>query len=449
MAGDRFSEAPKGAPPADTGGEILLAQLTGQPKGKGSLADEIIKGKPAGDTKTTPKEPPAPGDTKPADTPVAPKDAPAKAADGKDAVLKLSYTDPKFDETVWKTVKYNTLEVTDFPKDAGIQHWKDNNGYFFWATDKAGKPLDNKLHYYPGNVAKLIINGHPQDLVAERKKVNEAVARKDGVDVLDGVMTLSYKDANFDAKVWKTNLYDTLNMKDLPPGSKLSYNMDDKGFYFDVGDGKKHYYPNNAKQISVDSKVVSDLTKTRYETIEKYANDKFGGFKSFERQRNPLANATQVQMFADGMSKKAGTSLEVLDKNLTEAVKSSEHHPYFKYLLANVKLAEAMVAVRDRVLAGQEVNHPSVIDKIDKCDELLDQVMKESDGRLRKIGKFPKFNAPLMPLSPYSAYDPRNPDGLYEFWGGTYDQAAFMKPGVKLIRGLVEANALALPPVRP
>src|SRR4051812_29578265 len=98
MAGDQFTDSPKGTPPANDGGEILLAQLTGQPRGKGSLADEIIKGKPAGET---PKEPPPPGDTKPvakpADTPVAPKDAPATAADGKDVVLSLSYTDPKFD----------------------------------------------------------------------------------------------------------------------------------------------------------------------------------------------------------------------------------------------------------------------------------------------------------------------------------------------------------------
>ncbi|MDZ4834449.1 MAG: hypothetical protein SGJ27_11785 [Candidatus Melainabacteria bacterium] len=448
MAGERFSETPKDQP-AQQGGEILLAQLTGAPKGRGSLADEILNGKPTG------AEPPPPGDAtppKPKDVPAAPKDvpaAPAKVADGTDVVLKLSYNDPKFDEAIWKTVKYNTLEITDFPKDARLQHWQDKNGDFFWLTDKSGKPIDNKFHYYPGNVAKLTVNGNTQDLNVERRKVREAIAKRDGIDVLDGVMTLSYKDANFDKKIFQTNLYDTLNMKDLPPGGKLTHAMDDKGFFFEVGDGKKHYYPNNAKQLSVDGKIASDLTKTRYEVIEKYADANAGGFKSFERQRNPLANSDQVKNFADGMSRQSAKSLDVLDRNLTEAVKSSEHHPYFKYLLANVKLAQAMGAIRERVLTGQEINHPSVVEKIDKCDELLDQVMKESDGRLRKMNRFPKFNAPLMPLSPYSAYDPRNPNGLYEFWGGTYDQAAFMKPGVKLIRGLVEANALQLPPVRP
>ncbi|MBX9695004.1 MAG: hypothetical protein K2Z81_21645, partial [Cyanobacteria bacterium] len=141
---------------------------------------------------------------------------------------------------------------------------------------------------------------------------------------------------------------------------------------------------------------------------------------------------------------------DVLDKGLTEAIASSEHHPYFKYLLANVKLAQAMGAVRERVLTGQSINHPSVIDKLDKADELLDQVIKESDGRLRVIGRgFPRPNAPLMPLAPYAPYDPRDPNGLYSFWGGTYDQAGFMKPGVKFIKGLVQSNVLALPPERP
>lgn len=462
MAGDQLTEAPKGAPPppGESNGEILLAQLGSQPKGR-SLADQIVRGPtPAGDTK--PKEPPPPGETnpgtpKPADAPVKPKDAPAATTDGKDVVLKLSWTDPKFDDTIWKTVKYNTLEITDFPKGAGIQHWKDSKGDYFWVDDGKGKELDGKRHYYPGNVAKLIVNGSkPQDLVAERKKVGEAIARKAGADVLDGVMTLNYADPDFDAKLWKTNVYDTIKIKGLKPDAKLTYQMDDKGFYFDVGDGKKHYYPNNAKQIAVDGKLtpdgkpaVEDLTKSRMASIEAFGNDKFGGFKSFERQRDAMSNMTQVQMFADGMSRKASGSLDVLDKNLTEAIKSSEHHPYFKYLLANVKLAQAMVAVRERVLEGKSVNHPSVVDKIDKCDELLDQVMKESDGRLRKLNRFPKHNAPLMPLAPWAAYDPRNPNGYYEFWGGTYDQAAFMKPGVKLIRGMVEANALGLPPVRP
>jgi hypothetical protein len=459
MAGDIFSETPKGAaPPAEQGGEILLAQLGGQKPGR-SLADEITR--PRGDA---PKEPPPPGTpakpaevpakpaeapAKPAEVPAKPKDAAAAVTDGKDIVLKLSYSDPKFDDTIWKTVKYNALEITDFPKDARLQHWQDKNGYFFWLTDQGGKPIDNKFHYYPGNVSKLIVGGQTQDLNVERQKVREAIARRDGVDVLDGVMALSYKDANFDKKVMQTKIYDTLNIKDLPPGAKLTYGMDDKGYSFDVGDGKKHYFPLNAKQIAVDGKVVADLTKTRYEIVESYANANFGGFKSFERQRNPMANADQVKSFALGMDRQAGKSLEILDKNLTDAVNAPGAHPYMKYLLANVKLAEAMGAIRERVLAGQEINHPSVVDKIDKCDQLLDQVIKESDGQLSRINRFPKFNAPLMPLSPYAPYDPRNRDGYYEFWGGTYDQAAFMKPGVKLIRGLVEANALQLPPVRP
>lgn len=448
MAGDN---------PTETSKEILVAQA---PRG-GSFLDEILRATQPEAPKETPAapvdstaKPPAPG--KPADTTPQPADAAPKAAEaasvadaGKDVVLKLSYTDPKFDEQIWKTVRYNTIEITDFPKDARIQHWADDKGFFFYLTDKSGKMLDNKLHHYPGNVQKLTINGVTQDLVAERQKVTEAIARKNDINIRDGVLTLSCNDPNFDRKMAQVKTYDTINLTNLPNGAKLTHGMDDKGFYFNVGDGKKHYYPTNAKQLAFDGKPAADLTKTRYEAIEAYSSTAFGGFKDYQRQRDPMTNAQQVINFASGMNDQAGKSLEVLDKNLTEAIKSSEHHPYFKYLLANVKMAQAMGAVRERVLAGQPVNHPSVIDKLDKADELLDQVIKESDGRLRRIGRFPRPNAPLMPLAPYAGYDPRDPNGLYSFWGGTYDQAGFMKPGLKLIKGLIQSNFIALPPERP
>lgn len=452
MAGDLFTAdtAPKSAPAGSENNEILLAQ---GPITKGrSLADEIVNDRrppattPPADTR--PATPPAGGDKTP--PPAAPRDVPAATTDGTDVVLKLSYTDPKFGEKIWNTVRYNKLEITDFPRGASIQHWQDKNGDFFYLTDAAGKMLDGKLHYYPGNLSKITINGNTQDVNAQRVKVREAIARRNDIDVLDGVLTLSYKDPNFDRKIFQTDVYDTINLKDLPPGAKFTHGLDNNGFYFDVGDGKKHYYPKNLKQLAVDGKATADMTRTRMEVVEKYAKDNFGGLPEFTRQRDNFSNAQQVMMFGFKMDKEAAKALDVLDKGLTDAIQHSATHPYFKYLLANVKLGKAMGAVRERVLAGQPINHPSVLDNLDKCDELLDQVIKESDGSLRRGGgRFPRPNAPLLPLAPYAPYDPRNPDGYYQFWGGTYDQAGFMKPGIALIRGLVEANALGLPPARP
>lgn len=432
--------------PTSTNKETDVAQA--QPRGGGSFADEILRAPGSGDSRPAAPAPAADTAAKPTDARPA---APAAVTDtGRDVVLKLSYNDPKFDESIWKTVKYNAIEISDFPKDARVQHWADKDGYFFYLTDASGKMIDNKLHHYPGNVAKLIINGNTQDLVKERQKVSEAIARKNDINIKDGVLTVDVKDAKFDEKVHRVRTMDTINLTGLAPGAKIAHGMDGNGFFFEVGDGKKHYYPTNAKQLAVDGKVTMDLTKTRYQDIESYSNASFGGFKDYSRGRDPMTNAQQVINFAAGMDKQAGRSLDVLDKGLTEAIASSEHHPYFKYLLANVKLAQAMGAVRERVLTGQSINHPSVIDKLDKADELLDQVIKESDGRLRVIGRgFPRPNAPLMPLAPYAPYDPRDPNGLYSFWGGTYDQAGFMKPGVKFIKGLVQSNVLALPAERP
>jgi len=429
--------------------EILVAQAT--PPG-GSLADQILGRRPPGNDTTTPPKPGTdaqPVVPKPSDTP-RPADVPAAAGDGKDVVLKLSYKDAQFDDKIWKTVRYNTLEITDFPPGASIKHWADKDGYFFYLTGADGKMLDNKLHHYPGNLAKITVNGATQDLVAERRKVSEAVARRNDINLQDGVLTLKADDPKFDEKLTKISSYDTINITGLPAGAKFTHGMDDKGFFFNAGDGRKHYYPLNAKAVAIDGTKTVDLNRSRYEAVEAYSQGSFGGFKNWSRQRDPLSNAQQVMNFAFKMDRHAGTSLEVLDRNLTEAIKSPDAHPHFKYLLANVKLAEAMSAVRARVLAGQEINHPSVLQKIDEADVLLDQVIKDSDGSLRQIGRgFPKGNAPLMPLMPYAPYDTRDPNRYYSFWGGTWDQAGFMKPGLKFIRGLVESNALGLPPVRP
>ncbi len=469
MAGDTFTDTPAPSAKGTTfpAENMLLAQL-GQPQtGRGSKSEELLKNPPKQaedpkkDTKKdtlTPAPPktdtPAPKIDDKKDTPATPKEKlGGPPEEVKDGILKLKFDQKDFDDKIWKTVKYEKIEISDLPKGASIQHWMDGKGIFFWFGDESGKSLDGKLHYYPGNVKKIIVNGKEQDLDVERKKVKEAYLKKNGIDVLDGVLTLSYKDEFFDRKLFLTDIYDTINITDLPKDAKLSYGMDDKGFFFDVGDKKKHYFPKNAQQIALngDKTTVQDLTKQRMQALEDYSKDKFGGFTDNKRYRDPISNYQQVILFADGVNGKAKGALKVLDDRLTEAIQSSEKHPYFKYMLANVRVAEAMDAVRTRVLAGEDINHPSVIDKLDKADELLEQAIRESDTRLRGLKRpFPRPNAPLMPLAPFGAYGASDVNaGLYSFWGGAWDQAGFMKVQLKMLKGLVQAGTLGLPPKKP
>ncbi len=490
MPGDKFTDttpSPSGKDnfPAEN---LLLAQLGGPQTGRGSKSEDLLKSPPKPGEAAKPDDPapkkdastPAPPK---ADTPAPKKDTTAKPEDKrdtltpkppevkkdtpaapteklgtpleevKDGTLKLRYDQKDFDDKIWKTLKYDKIEITDLPKGAQIQHWMDGKGIFFWMSDASGKSLDGKLHYYPGNVQKLIVDGKTQDLTAERKSVKEAYWKKNGVDVKDGVLTISFNDEFFDRKLFVTDIYDTINIKDLPKDAKLSYGADDKGFFFDIGDKKKHYFPKNAQQIAFngDKDTMQDLTKQRMQALEDYSKDKFGGFTDNKRFRDPVSNYQQVIQFADGMNGKAKGALKVLDDRLTEAVGSSEKHPYFKYMLANVRVAEAMDAVRTRVLAGEDINHPSVLDKLDKADELLEQAIRESDTRLRGLKRpFPRPNAPLMPLAPFGAYGASDYNaGLYSFWGGAWDQAGFMKVQLKMLKGLVQAGTLGLPPKKP
>src|SRR5579883_1754407 len=177
-----------------TGGKPILVA-------DGSLADRLLHGKkPLEDVGKGAKPPGAKADAK-ADVKDAKDDKLPPPEDGTEIAVKVSYkkvsSDPKnteFDDPIKKTVRYNTIEITDMPADGVyIKHWRDDDGrFFFWFSDKEGKNIDGKNHYYPGNVHKLKVGDKVQDVDAQRRKVNDAWNRsKNKIDLRDDVLTIS------------------------------------------------------------------------------------------------------------------------------------------------------------------------------------------------------------------------------------------------------------------
>lgn len=398
-------------------------------------------------------------------------DRPTAPPEGdKDIVVKVSYNDngdaDKFDGPIKRTVKYNAIEITDLPKGVGISHWKDADGrYYFWFGDEKGDNVDGRKHYYPGNVNKIIVPGYkPQDVVAQRQKVDAAIERKraESLDIKDGVFTLSIKDGDFDKKLAgaKPDRFDTLKITDLGT-DKLQYGMDEKGFYFKAGDGKPHYYKENLKTITVDDQKTN-MKQMCMATVRDFAADAGAPFKSLEatakeRQQKTVPQDRTVKYLLGLGEASTADALDVLDKRLTEIVNSNDKNdsfdPYFKtwsrWALAQVRVAEIVPTLVRNVQAHKPLNDPSVTDKFDRAIEILNTVNGDSENKLKDDKKFPSPNVPLMPFDPWEAMGVGGPEGRYMFWGGAYDQSDWLKLQLTLLRDALKSGFFQIPPERP
>lgn len=114
----------------------------------------------------TPVPPPQPGlDTggsRPVDTP----------PNRPNQTLELRYGDSNMDNLL-RTSRYDTISV-QAPAGIEVCHWVDQNGHFFWFKNRAdGSNADGRRHYYNQQALRILINGQPYDLEAQRLKVNE------------------------------------------------------------------------------------------------------------------------------------------------------------------------------------------------------------------------------------------------------------------------------------
>lgn len=169
------------------GGDVRQAEQGTRTSGGGSLAEQILR-----DGNRTPDARPAPQQQeqqRPAETQQRPTDnsvfgPPQDVQKPTDVQVKLegnklvlSYNDPEFDKKLWATKNFDTIKITDMPKDVTIRNWVDGNGYFFYFQNGAD---GSKRHYLPPNAKAIEVDGATQNLTLERMKVNDAYAKQHG-----------------------------------------------------------------------------------------------------------------------------------------------------------------------------------------------------------------------------------------------------------------------------
>lgn len=389
----------------------------------------------------------------------------------------------------------------DYPLDPGVTPDSDSESWERAQSAGQGESLRERLRRRVGGggttTPEVTQPGEPPRTGTDRLTEDP---------VVNGAVTVKYGDPLFDAKLTANPNYTYLNITDIPAGVKLKHSMDQNGYFFwyakeEVGpDGKKtsvpiemvrvqqrdgtftnepkhHYYSIKAKEIYMNGEK-RDLELTRLLVNEAMAGDgrdKFRGFSSFSRNqqvdmRLPGAPAgrTDAITYFIRMSQLGGNILEMQQKSLENAVRTSEN-PYFKIYLADIYIAQAMKPIIDQVRNGSnyiDLNNPETLKKLEDAISLCQAAQGDSRTGLAKINRPTPGNMP-MPLDPRAIYMPPDDpyfndyyrrygrDGTgpwYYFWGGSYDQAAHRQVALTFIRDLIKSNALPrleLPPNLP
>jgi len=305
-------------------------------------------------------------------------------------------------------------------------------------SDRIHNRFGIDLHYGNGTPTPDINNQRPIDVNTRPQDVN---VRPQDVpcDVKNGVLTLKYGDPDLDKQLAAARNYNTIHIE-TPPGVSIKHWVDQNGYFFwfqnGNDNGAKHYYPPFAKQLWTNGHNY-DLEAQRLKVDEQFAQFELqnkginGGFSSLDKK-------SDVMNYVSNMSKLSGNALQVLERNLTDAVRNSDN-PYFKIYLADVYTAEAMLPIRNQVLNTNNrwLDTNASVQYLDKAIALLNQVNNDSRGTFAQRGWNPSANI-YMPLDPYSIYrDPRNTDYMYGFWVGSYDQARFRAAALTTIKNMI------------
>ena len=272
-----------------------------------------------------------------------------------------------------------------------------------------------------------------------------------GPVVRDGVLQMSYRDAqsgDFDRQMAAARGFNTVNIRDLPPGVSIAHWIDDRGYFFWFVGGndnnQRHYYPANTRSIAVGN-AVQDLTLERMRVHDAFSAQ-HGGFRSMERGSNPIS-------YLANMSRYGQDALDIQARALEESARTSPN-PYFKIYLADIYVAQAMKPIVDQMLrTGQaNPNNPQTLDRLNRALELLQTVQRNSRTQLSdpRVNRFPPANT-VMPMDPYSVYE-HGAGRYFDFWGGSLDQARHREVAITTLRDLIKHNALPrfeLPPALP
>jgi len=268
-------------------------------------------------------------------------------------------------------------------------------------------------------------------------------------NIQNGVLTVRIGDRNIDRDLASPN-YNTIKI-DTPQTMSVQNWADANGYYMwfrreDNGqsvDGQKHYYPPNAKQLSVNGQTY-DLEAQRLKVNEDIAAAANGGQRVFQNldkrmTRDPL----QVVQYAAGIANLGSGVLNAEESALTQSVRTS-NNPYFKIYLADVYVAQAMQPIIDQVktTGHMDVGNPETVRRLDMAINLLNQAVVDSRGGLSRINANPGGNV-TMPMNPYDIYMSQGYTPYYGFWAGSYDQASCRAATLTTLRNMITTGSVA------
>lgn len=331
--------------------------------------------------------------------------------------------------------------------------------------------------------------GETQPVPVDRSQIQQPVDTRQQTDaplenpVRNGILELSYNDANFARKMASAQGYWNIKINDMPQGVKLKHWADETGyfFFFEGGSGqhlmrirtddgryemryRPYYYQGQAKQIE-HSGMVRDLEATRLKVNRSIAapQGSNNGFTDLSRLPTSPAGRADVFTYYFRLSQLGSRALDISEKSLTDAVRNGQNpnnpsdptNPYFRIYLADIKVARAMQPIiRDMMQTGRaDLANRETIARLNEAIGILSQVKVDSNNGLTRINQYTPGNV-LMPGDPFSIIgDRRNRDYYYGFWGGSYDQAKAREAGLVMLRDLLQSGAfptdIQLPPALP
>lgn len=313
---------------------------------------------------------------------------------------------------------------------------------------------------------------------------------------LKSVVEIDYNDIH--RNTLGAPFYEGVRVKGLPDGVVPSHWVDDQGHYFyfkaeqgqnstdkgthfELDDGTKFpkgkfYYSAFAKQIVMErtngETAILDLSKARREADQAYqthhgeSHDAYKTYASRYEQFPSLTgrvgrNADPVS-YMNGLSKIASKHMEA-DMNLALEMAKNSSNPYISIYAADLLLMSAMNPIIDQFRNGQismtndqnfvQIANPETRQKLKQAIEVLENVSRSSDTRLRRNGFNTRQNT-LNPLHNF-AYPTDSPqsqeerDSYFAYWGGSKDQAAHRAFQLRALdRVLSLMQYIELPPNR-
>lgn len=272
----------------------------------------------------------------------------------------------------------------------------------------------------------------PTDLgkptVEQRRDVPPPERTFEAPKIINGVIELSYNDRDFERKLMSTDKYDTIRIKELPPGVNIQHWLDEGGYfmYFKGPDGTRGdliHYPPNARKLSVVDVGSLDLYAERLRVNDNYAEKWHGGFKSLQRENEVLSYLANMSTYSDRHLLNQENSLRT----------SSEWsgNPYFKIFLADVMAARTMKPI---VRQLQDKQMPNIFDResiarMEFANKVLGVAERDSKASLAEWPHRPV----VTPLGH------RQPDA-YHFFLGAMTQSRVRMGKVNELRQSIQGN---------